>query len=107
MSAKPSVSNLPAVACPPNHPCAEPCLFGLYTLVALSFADLPKSSRRTSDLAGVTRVKPVTTFSDVIALVRTTRGRLWVLHCPRHATALQELSPAERRSLIQLIAPGY
>ena len=86
---------------------AEPCLFGLYTLVALWFADLPKSANGTPNLAWVARAKPAITFSDAIALVRQQIWRHWVLQCPRHAVALQKLTPRERSSLIQLVARGY
>lgn len=86
---------------------AEPCLFGLYTLVALWFADLPKPANPTPNFAWVTRVKPANTFSDAILLLRQQIWRNWVLQCPRHATALQKLTPRERSSLIQLVARGY
>ena len=86
---------------------AEPCLFGLYTLVALWFADLPKSASGTPNLAWVARVKPASTFSDAIAMVRQQIWRHWVLQCPRHAAALRKLTPRERTSLIELVARGY
>jgi hypothetical protein len=86
---------------------AEPCLFGLDTLVAVWFADLPTPAAATPDLAWVVRVKPATTFSDAITSVRQHVWRHWVLKCPRHAAALQKLTPRERTSLIELIARGY
>jgi hypothetical protein len=86
---------------------AEPCLFGLYTLVALWFADLSKSASGTPNIAWVARVKPASTFSDAIAMVRQQIWRYWVLQCPRHAPALKKLTPRERSSLIQLVARGY
>jgi hypothetical protein len=86
---------------------AEPCLFGLYTLVALWFADLPQAANVTPNHAWVAHIKPAATFSDAIALVRQQIWQFWVLQCPRHATALKKLSPRERRSLIQLVARGF
>jgi hypothetical protein len=85
---------------------AEPCLFGLYTLVALWFADLPKPAAATPNLAWVVRVKSATTFSDAITTVRQQVWRHWVLECPRHAVALRKLTRRERNSLIELIARG-
>jgi hypothetical protein len=86
---------------------AEPCLFGLYTLVALWFADLPTPASGTPNLAWVARVKTASTFSDAIAMVRQQIWRHWVLQYPRHAAALKKLAPRERTSLIELVARGY
>lgn len=86
---------------------AEPCLFGLDTLVALWFADLPTPASPAANLAWVTRLKPASTFSDAITSVRQQVWRHRVLKCPCHAAALQKLTPRERNSLIELIARGY
>jgi hypothetical protein len=86
---------------------AEPCLFGLYTLVALWFADLPQAANATPNHVWVARIKPATTYSDAIALVRQHIWQFWVLQCPAYAPVMKKLSPRERRSLIELVARGF
>src|SRR6185437_15235915 len=49
---------------------AEPCLFGLYTLAALWFSELPESERRKPVVAWMGSAKQAPTFSDAITLVR-------------------------------------
>ena len=56
---------------------AEPCLFGLYSLVALWFAALPKSRRRPV-VPWTGRTKSGLKFSDAITLVRREIWRFWV-----------------------------
>lgn len=82
---------------------AEPCLFGLDTLVALGFSELPEKDRRTPAVFWTGQAKQTLTFSDAITLVRRHIWRFWILESPRHATALQKLTPKEKHSLIQVL----
>ena len=71
---------------------AEPCLFGLYTLVALWFSELPQREHQAPVVAWIGSKKQTLTFSDAITLVRRHIWRNWVLEGPRHATAFQKLT---------------
>lgn len=82
---------------------AEPCLFGLYTLVALWFSELPEKERREPAVAWTGSVKSTLTFSDAITLVRRHVWRFWVLESPRHTVAFQKLSTNEKHTLLELI----
>lgn len=82
---------------------AEPCLFGLYTLVALWFSELPEKDRQTPAVAWTGQAKQMLTFSDAITLVRRHIWRFWILESPRHATALQKLTSKEKHSLLQVL----
>jgi hypothetical protein len=82
---------------------AAPCLFGLYTAVALLFAALPEAKRRGSvswpGKAGVT-------FSDALTAVRRW---LWAEGVVRHAaggTALEKLPEALQEILFTALAPA-
>ena len=72
---------------------AEPCLFGLYTSIALCFSELPEQERREPVVEWTGSVKQTLTFSDAITLVRRNIWRCWVWESPRHATAFQKLTP--------------
>ena len=82
---------------------AEPCLFGLYTLVALWFSELPEKERETPAVGWTGQEKETLTFSDAITLVRRRIWRVWILESPRHATALQKLSPKEKHTLLDVL----
>jgi hypothetical protein len=82
---------------------AEPCLFGLYTLVALWFSELPESERRAPAVAWTGSAKQTLTFSDAITLVRRHIWRNWVLESPHHVIAFQKLTPKEKHTLLELI----
>lgn len=82
---------------------AEPCLFGVYTVVALWFSELPAKARRTPTVTWTGSEKPRLTFSDAITLVRRDLWRFWVLKSPRYATAFQKLKPKEQQSLLELL----
>ncbi len=82
---------------------AEPCLFGLYTLIALWFSELPEHERRAPAVTWTGSVKQTLTYSDAITLVRRHIWRNWVLESPRHATAFQKLTPKEKQSILTLL----
>lgn len=82
---------------------AEPCLFGLYTLVALWFSELPENERRQPAVGWTGSVKQTLTFSDAITLVRRHIWRNWVLESPRHATVFQKLTTGDKHVLLGLL----
>lgn len=82
---------------------AEPCLFGLYTLVALWFSELPGRDRAEPVVAWTGTVKQTLTFSDAITLVRRQVWRLWVLESPGHALAFHKLNPRQQDALLNII----
>jgi uncharacterized protein YerC len=82
---------------------AEPCLFGLYTLITLWFSELPDSERQATVVGWTGSVKKTLTFSDAITLVRRHIWRSWVLEGPRHATAFQKLTPREKSTILELL----
>jgi hypothetical protein len=83
---------------------AEPCLFGLYTVVALVYASLPAKD------AGVRWVdwpgKRAVTFSDAITAVRRWLWQQWVLAIPGHSEAFQKLPRSFRSLLLSGLAPA-
>ena len=81
-----------------------PCLFGLYTVVAWLYAELP---------VRWTRVRAVSwpgkhdvTFSDAITAVRRWLWREWVLSIPGHRHAFQKLAPGLQQILLNGLAPA-
>jgi hypothetical protein len=81
-----------------------PCLFGLYTLVAWLYAQLPG---RWSRLGSITWPgKRDVTFSDAITAVRRWLWLEWVLAIPGHRAAFQKLRPGFRRLLLNGLAPA-
>jgi hypothetical protein len=83
---------------------AAPCLFGLYTLVACLYSQLPKrySRLRAVDWAG----KQDVTFSDAITAVRRWLWREWVFVIPGHDRAFAKLSRPFRSLLLNALAPA-
>lgn len=80
---------------------AEPCLFGLYTVVALWYAALPPADR--ADLAVAWHGKSAITFSDAITLVRRDLWRHWIFAHPAYNAVVKKLSPIRKRQLIETI----
>jgi DDE superfamily endonuclease len=82
---------------------AAPCLFGLYTAVALLYHLLPESERR----GGVAWPgKNAVTFSDALAAVRR---RVWLEGVFPHAgggPAVEKLPPPLRELLLAALAPA-
>ena len=82
---------------------AEPCLFGLYTVVALLYAALPAkyAGCRAVDWPG----KRDLTFSDAITAVRRWLWQQWVFAIPGHSEAFQKLPRSFRSLLLSGLAP--
>lgn len=80
---------------------AEPCLFGLYTVVALWYAALPDSDRQ--ELAVGWTGKLASTYSDAVTLVRRDLWRHWILEPPAYKPVVEKLSPKQRRQLIYIV----
>jgi DDE superfamily endonuclease len=83
---------------------AEPCLFGLYTIVALLYAALPAPSARVRavDWPG----KRDVTFADAITAVRRWLWQEWVFAIPGHREAFQKLPRPFRSLLLSGLAPA-
>jgi uncharacterized protein YerC len=81
-----------------------PCLFGLYTVVAYLYAELPGrwSRMRAVEWPGKSDV----TFSDAITAVRRWLWLEWVLALPGHRGAFQKLEPGLRQILLNGLAPA-
>jgi DDE superfamily endonuclease len=81
-----------------------PCLFGLYTIVAWLYAELPArwSRVRVVDWTG----KRDVTFSDAITAVRRWLWLEWVLAIPGHRDAFEKLKPGLRQILLNGLAPA-
>ena len=81
-----------------------PCLFGLYTVVAYLYAELPsKSARmRVVDWPG----KRDVTFSDAITAVRRWLWVEWVFALPGHREAFSKLPSPFRQILLNGLAPA-
>jgi hypothetical protein len=83
---------------------AEPCLFGLYTVVVLLYAGLPARWRRVRavDWPG----KRDVTFSDAITAVRRWLWLEWVFATPSRRGALRKLGGGLRQILFNALAPA-
>jgi len=82
---------------------AAPCLFGLYSVVALLYRDLPESKR-------VGRVewpgKAGVTFSDAITSVRRWLWREWVFPRAGGGTTIDQLPEPLQKVLFHALAPA-
>ncbi len=81
-----------------------PCLFGLYTVVALLYASLPRSRAQVRVMAW--RGKRDVTFSDAITAVRRWLWQEWVFAIPGHREAFAKLSRPLRDILLNGLAPA-
>jgi hypothetical protein len=81
-----------------------PCLFGLYSVVACLYSQLPKRYARVRavEWAGKTDV----TFSDAITAVRRWLWREWVFAIPGYKPAFEKLSRSFRSLLLHALAPA-
>jgi hypothetical protein len=82
---------------------AAPCLFGLYTLVACLYSQLPKRYARVRAVQweGKTDV----TFSDAITAVRRWLWLEWVFSIPGYRPVFAKLSRPFRSLLLHALAP--
>lgn len=81
-----------------------PCLFGLYTVVALLYVQLPAHRRRSGVLAWAG--KQDVTFSDALTAVRRWLWVEWVFAIPGHRTAFAKLSRPFQQMLLAGLAPA-
>ncbi len=81
-----------------------PCLFGLYAVIALWYAELPARWRQQQlvTYAG----KHDVTFSDAITAVRRWLWEKWVFATPAHESAFAKIPPRLRAVLLQAVAPA-
>ena len=82
---------------------AAPCLFGLYTVVACLYSQLPKRYARVRavEWAG----KQDVTFSDALTAVRHWLWREWVFTIPGYHQAFAKLARPFRSLLLHALAP--
>ena len=80
-----------------------PCLFGLYTVIAVFYAELPKSWQR--QRAVTRRDKTAATFSDAITAVRRWLWAEWVFATADHAQAFAKIPRRLRATLLGGLAP--
>jgi hypothetical protein len=83
---------------------AAPCLFGLYTVVACLYSQLPRRYAR--ERAVEWDGKQDVTFSDAITAVRRWLWVEWVFATPGHREAFDKLSRPFRRLLLHALAPA-
>jgi len=81
-----------------------PCLFGLYTVVAALYVQLPASARRLRSLSWPG--KQDVTFSEAITAVRRWLWVQWVFVIPGHGPAFSKLSRPFRNMLLSALAPA-
>ena len=83
---------------------AAPCLFGLSTVVACLYSQLPKryAKVRAVDWAGKTDV----TLSDAITAVRRWLWLEWVFAIPGYKPVFEKLSRPFRSLLLHALAPA-
>jgi hypothetical protein len=82
---------------------AAPCLFGLYTVVALLYQGLPEAKRVGSvGWPG----KATVTFSDALAAVRRWLWTEWVFPQAEGGTAVEKLPASLREVLLAALAPA-
>ena len=82
---------------------AAPCLFGLYSVVALLFASLP-AGKRSGGLSWPG--KKGTTFSDAVASVRRLLWSETLLPQAQQDTGLDKLPEPIRELLLTTLAPA-
>ena len=83
---------------------AAPCLFGLFSVIALLYAQLPAGQARTGLLSWPGKTDR--TFSDAITAVRRWLWVDWVFATPRHHHAFAKLSGPTRAVLLYALAPA-
>lgn len=81
-----------------------PCLFGLYTVVAALYVQLPARRRLRGLLAWVG--KEDVTFSDALTAVRRWLWVQWVFAIPGHTTAFSKLSRPFQQLLLAGLTPA-
>ena len=80
---------------------AEPCLFGLYSVVALWYAALPERDRQNP--VPTWKGKATVTFSDAITLVRRDLWARRIFATPAFKLVMQKLTPQQKRQLTRTL----
>jgi hypothetical protein len=83
---------------------AAPCLFGLFSVIALLYARLP--ARRTRAAVIHWPGKTERTFSDAITAVRRWLWIDWVFATPAHHEAFAKIRGPTRAALLYALAPA-
>jgi DDE superfamily endonuclease len=83
---------------------AEPCLFGLYSVVALLYWDLPGEAQEQGGVEW--EGKTAMTFSDAISAVRRWLWQNWVFGKADHDTPFAKLPEPLRQALLYALAPA-
>lgn len=83
---------------------AEPCLLGLYSVVALLYWQLPASAQADGEVSWLG--KATVTFSDAITAVRRWLWTHWVFPQAGHAEAFAKLPEAFQQFLLSALAPA-
>ena len=83
---------------------AAPSLFGLYTIVACWYAQLPLRQRRERGVQWIG--KRDVTFSDAITAVRRWLWQEWIFAIPGHSRIFQKISRPFRAVLLYALAPA-
>ncbi len=80
----------------------EPCLFGLYTLIAYWFAHLPKKNRETIHVAWVGKTS--ITFSDALVSVRYNVWEDYLFQRPNKSRPFEKLTTHMRNTILHALA---
>jgi hypothetical protein len=83
---------------------AVPCLFGLFSVIALLYAQLP--ARRIEGVGVLWPGKTERTFSDAITAVRRWLWAEWIFATPQHHGAFSKLSRPIKTVLLYALAPA-
>jgi DDE superfamily endonuclease/Archaeal putative transposase ISC1217 len=83
---------------------AEPMLFGLYTVVALLYEQLPAAMQEQGEIQW--QGKQTVTFSDAISAVRRWLWTDWVFQKAGHEAAFSKLPVPLRQTLLYALAPA-
>lgn len=81
-----------------------PCLFGLYTVVAALYSQLPRRYVRVRAVEWAGKID--VTFSDAITAVRRWLWREWVFAIPGYRPAFEKLARPFRSLLLHALAPA-
>jgi hypothetical protein len=83
---------------------AAPCLFGLFSVIALWYAQLPVRCTRPRAINWPGKTE--TTFSDAITAVRRWLWTDWVFETPTHHQAFSKIPQPFRATLLYALAPS-
>jgi DDE superfamily endonuclease len=81
-----------------------PCIFGLYTIVALLYLQLPNLLQ--TSMMVTWKGKSTVTFSDMLACVRRVIWQEWVFQTPRKTTPFLKLPQALQETILYALAPA-